>query len=58
MGEEIENKYTNKHGLIIYHGYQEWYYFGGLWVRTNYKFDEEIGYDEDHRKKETMFHIK
>ena len=58
MDKSVENKYTNKSGLVIYHGYQEWYWDKKLWVRANYKHDDEIGYDEDHRQKETVFHIR
>ena len=40
-----------------YHGYQEWYW-NKLWVRVNYKYGSESGYEEDHWSKKTNFHIK
>ena len=40
-----------------YHGYQEWYW-GDLWVRCTYKHGDDVGYEENHRNKETNFYIK
>ncbi len=40
-----------------YHGYQEWYW-GDLWVRCTYKHGDDVGYEENHKNKETYFYIK
>ena len=40
------------------HGYQEIYlYDDKLYYRTNYKNDKEIGYEEYHLIKQTLFNI-
>ena len=41
-----------------YHGYQEWYKYGELVIRANYKNDNEVGYEEWHYFKRTNFYIR
>lgn len=47
-----------------YHGYQEWYFYGNIFHRGNWKNDDEIGYIEWHgnmsyfeNANETCFYI-
>lgn len=43
-----------------FHGYQELYNYqtNKLGLRVNYKNDNEIGYEENHRYKTTIFYIR
>jgi len=41
-----------------FHGYQELYVYNLIYVRGNFKNDEEIGYQEWHTIKETEYYIK
>ena len=44
-----------------YHGYQQWYYCDNnhkLYLRGNWKNDNEIGYEEWHSNKRTNFYIR
>ena len=52
--KEIEPKDSNGD----WHGYQEWYTNGDLWLRCNYKHGRKIGYRENHRHTTTYFYIK
>ena len=41
------------------HGYQEWYWSNGkLWLRCIMKNGLDIGYEENHGERVTIFHIK
>ena len=54
MKKEI-HKYNNK-GLS--HGYQELYFMGKLFVRGNSKNGDDIGYNEWHYTKRTIYSIR
>jgi hypothetical protein len=47
MTEDIDPINEN----LNFHGYQEWYYLGNLWVKGNYKDGQPIGYREAHGQK-------
>ena len=54
MKEEIVNFNSKEQ----YHGYQQWYWDNTLVVRLNYKNGNEIGYEELHVLKKTIFYIR
>ena len=58
MNENIENRYTNKSGRVIYHGYQEWYWKDKLTLRVTRKNNRNIGYEEYHGINITKYNIK
>ena len=41
-----------------YHGYHEWYDGDDIWVRVVMKNGLDIGYEENHWERVTIFHIK
>ena len=41
-----------------YHGYQEWYCYDKLILKSNYKNDKPIGYGEYHTAKKIYFNIR
>jgi len=41
-----------------YHGYQQWYWHGKLWLRCNWVHGLVIGYEENHNFKETSYYIR
>ena len=50
---------TNYNDKRQYHGYNEWYNTDNeLWHRGNFKNDDEIGYEENHLFKLTLYFIK
>lgn len=40
------------------HGYQEWYWDGELYVKSNYKNGNPIGYREYYYRKQRLYHIR
>jgi hypothetical protein len=59
MNKDITKRNINNYKHGQYHGYQEWYGADGkMWLRGNWKNDDEIGYDEWHYKKQTNFYIR
>lgn len=54
MKEDI----TNVNYKEQYHGYQEWYYVDELYYRGKWKNGLEIGYEESHGYKLTLFYIR
>ena len=53
----MKNNITNLNSKNQYHGYHEYYYFGGIGYRANYKNNIKIGYEEYHRRNKTSFFI-
>ena len=41
-----------------FHGYQEWYHYGKIWIRGTDKHGVRIGYRESHKFKITGFYIR
>jgi len=40
-----------------FHGYQEWYWFDNLWLRIVMKNNMDVGYEENHHNRKTIYHI-
>jgi len=54
MKKDIRN-YNDKRE---FHGYQEWYSNGNLWMRTYFKNNKIIGYQESHTHLATRYFIR
>ena len=48
----------NRNSKGEYHGYQEWYYHQKLGYRGKWKNGLEIGYEESHTWKHTIYYIR